>query len=119
MITVEEALQRCFALVTPMPAETVALRQAAGRVLARPVIAERAQPPFRSSAMDGYAVRVSDVSTGARLRVIGESAAGARFGQRHRDGVVIGTTGATAQDNMGVLVARGAHNGDPALSADP
>ncbi len=81
MLTVPEAHARVIALFGTLGPERVALGEAAGRVLARPVIAERAQPPFRSSAMDGYAVRVSDVSTGARLRVIGESAAGARFGR--------------------------------------
>ena len=46
MITVEEALQRCFALVTPLPSEPVPLRQAAGRVLATPASARLTQPPF-------------------------------------------------------------------------
>ena len=46
MITVEEALQRCFALVTLLPSEPVPLRQAAGRVLATPASARLTQPPF-------------------------------------------------------------------------
>ncbi|NDV01485.1 molybdopterin molybdotransferase MoeA [Pseudoroseicyclus tamaricis] len=79
MITVAEALERLFALVTPLPAEEVPLTQAAGRVLARPIAARRSQPPFAASAMDGYAVRQADVAEGARLNVIGESAAGHGF----------------------------------------
>ena len=78
MITVEEALQRCFALVTPMPAETVALRQAAGRVLAAPALARLTQPPFDASAMDGYALGRA-AAAGARYRVIGEAGAGHGF----------------------------------------
>ena len=45
MISVEEALRDLFALVTPLPAENVPLRDAAQRVLARDVTARRDQPP--------------------------------------------------------------------------
>jgi molybdopterin molybdotransferase len=78
MITVEEALQRCFALVTPLPSEPVPLRQAAGRVLATRASARLTQPPFDASAMDGYALgRSGDV--GATFTVIGEAGAGHGF----------------------------------------
>ncbi|TMV67707.1 molybdopterin molybdotransferase MoeA, partial [Thioclava sp. BHET1] len=56
--------------------EQVALRQAAGRVLAAPVAARRAQPPFAASAMDGYALRAAELAIGARFRVTAEAAAG-------------------------------------------
>ena len=76
MISVDEALSKLFALVDPLPAETVPLRHAAGRVLARDVSARRDQPPFAASAMDGYAIRAADYRQGQTLDVIGESAAG-------------------------------------------
>jgi len=79
MISVEQALEAVFALVDTLPPETVDLAQAAGRVLAAPVEARRAQPPFASSAMDGYAVRNAEVAAGARFDVIGEAAAGHAF----------------------------------------
>jgi len=79
MISVEEALQRIFALARLMETETVPLAQAAGRVLAEPVVAQRDQPPFPASAMDGYAVRDADISPGGTLTVIGEAAAGHGF----------------------------------------
>ncbi|MEX5726746.1 molybdopterin molybdotransferase [Rhodovulum iodosum] len=79
MITVEEALARVFALVAPLDTEEVALAEAAGRVLARPVTATRTQPPFAASAMDGYAVRAADAAPGARLSVVGTAAAGHGF----------------------------------------
>lgn len=79
MITVDAALAQLFALVGPLPVETVPLAQAAGRVLAEPVTARRDQPPFAASAMDGYAVAGADVTPGARFTVIGEAAAGHRF----------------------------------------
>lgn len=61
--------------------ETVAVREAQGRVLAAPVVSERVLPPADNSAMDGYAVRVADtgsVVSGAPvvLRVAFEVAAG-------------------------------------------
>ena len=49
-------------LLAPMPAEPVALREARGRVLAEPLLAAVALPPFDNSAMDGYAVRAADVA---------------------------------------------------------
>lgn len=79
MLSVEAALSRILDLMTPVGTETVPLRDAAGRVLAEDAIAMRTQPPFPASAMDGYAVRAADLADGAELRVIGESAAGARF----------------------------------------
>lgn len=75
MISVDEALAKCFALIRPLDAETVPLRHAAGRVLARPVMATRDQPPFPASAMDGYALQ-GDPAPGDRFTVIGEAGAG-------------------------------------------
>lgn len=80
MLPVDEALSRVLEGATPGPSETVSLDKAGGRVLAEDVAAARDQPPFPASAMDGYAVRAADISNiPARLRVIGEAAAGRRF----------------------------------------
>ena len=84
MITVEEALALVLASAkSPFDEENVSLAEAYGRVLARDVRALRTQPPFPNSAMDGYAVRAEDASApGAKLRVIGKSAAGRAFAGR-------------------------------------
>ena len=79
MISVSDALDRLFALVSPLGSETVPLIEAAGRVLAEPVTARRDQPPFDAAAMDGYALRGAEARPGAAFDVIGESAAGHRF----------------------------------------
>jgi len=79
MISVDEALETVFALVSPLGAEKVPLHEAAGRVLAQPVMARRDQPPFSSSAMDGYALRGEEAQPGISFEVIGEAAAGRRF----------------------------------------
>jgi len=66
----------------PLGTEQVPLSAAAGRILAEPVVARVDSPPADVSAMDGYAVRQADLEAGlTRLRVAGESFAGAAGGQ--------------------------------------
>ncbi|GHA41028.1 molybdopterin molybdenumtransferase MoeA [Amylibacter ulvae] len=79
MISVDEALAQVLALLSPTDIETIEIRDATARVLAHPVSAKRDQPPFASSAMDGYAVKSGELDPYAQLLVIGESAAGHRF----------------------------------------
>ena len=79
MQSVEAARARILAALAATPPETVALAEAAGRVLARPVAARLTQPPAAVSAMDGYALRAADAALGARLRVVGEAPAGHPF----------------------------------------
>ena len=79
LLPVEEARARILASLTPTAAETIALPEAAGRVLARPVLARLTQPPADVSAMDGYALRAADGVLGARLAVIGAAPAGHPF----------------------------------------
>jgi molybdopterin molybdotransferase len=74
---VAEALHRVLADARPLPSVAVALDAAIGRVLADDLAALRTQPPAAVSAMDGYAVRASDVAQApATLKLIGEVAAG-------------------------------------------
>jgi molybdopterin molybdotransferase len=77
---VADALAAILAGAEPLPEEMAALDTAFHRVLARDVAARRTQPPQAMSAMDGYAVRAADAADlTARLRVIGEVAAGRPF----------------------------------------
>ena len=76
MISVSEALDALFALANPLDIETIPLSQASGRVLAVSAVAERDQPPFPASAMDGYALNSAGAAMGASYQVVGESAAG-------------------------------------------
>lgn len=77
LLPVDEARERMLAEVSPLPAETVAIPESIGRVLAEDVTAVRDQPPFAASAMDGWAVRSADAP--GTLRIVGESAAGHGF----------------------------------------
>ena len=71
----DDALTEILATIPrPLAAEQVALPQALGRVTANPIIARRTQPPLAVSAMDGYAVRASELP--GSLRVTREIAAG-------------------------------------------
>ncbi len=76
MLSARETLEKTLALLSPLGIESVPLNQAAGRVLAAPVTAQRNQPPFDASAMDGYAVRASEATAGATLNVVGMAPAG-------------------------------------------
>jgi molybdopterin molybdotransferase len=60
MLDVDAALQHVLSAFTPLESTTVPLLDAANMVLASDVIARDDVPPFRNSAMDGYAVRAAD-----------------------------------------------------------
>ncbi|MEQ8586207.1 MAG: molybdopterin molybdotransferase MoeA [Thalassobaculaceae bacterium] len=80
LLPVADALARILSAMATMPAETVALTDALGRVTAEPITARRTQPPVAVSAMDGYAVRSEDVATvPATLKRIGSAPAGGMF----------------------------------------
>ena len=75
MIPVGEARARVRARARALTeTEVVALGEASGRVLAGSVMAERDDPPFDRSMMDGYALRAAE--TPGRLVVTGRVAAG-------------------------------------------
>jgi molybdopterin molybdotransferase len=79
LLSVDAALDRILSHVPQPTAESVPLREASGRVLAASVVAAHDQPPFNSSAMDGYAVRSADAHQGAVLRLVGYAQAGQGF----------------------------------------
>lgn len=81
MIGVDEARERILATISPCGAVAVPLLEALGLVLAEDVVAQEDIPPFRNSAMDGYAVRASDTREACdarpvRLAVVADIAAG-------------------------------------------
>ena len=81
MMSVEEALERVLARITPLGDEHVGVVDALHRVLAEPIVSGRDIPPWPNSSMDGYAVRSADTGDAgrerpARLRVAGRIPAG-------------------------------------------
>ncbi len=103
--TVEVARTRMLAAVAPLAAELIGTEAAAGRTLADTLLAPRAQPPFRSSAMDGYGVRAADLTLG-RFTVLGEALAGKGYagGPVGAAGAVRIFTGAPVPDGVDVVV---------------
>ena len=75
LITVAQARELVLAAVRPLESERVEIDAALGRVLAQDIRAQDDVPLFPSSAMDGYAITAG--VGGRRLRVVGESRAGA------------------------------------------
>jgi molybdopterin molybdotransferase len=77
MISLQEARARVMGICPVLPAEQVRTVDSIGRVLASAALANVAVPPFANSAMDGYALRASDVgSVPCRLEVVGALLAG-------------------------------------------
>ncbi len=74
LVDPDEAARTVLEHTPVLGTEELALADCAGRVLAGDVKAPGPLPAFRSSAVDGYAVRAADA--GRRLRIAGESAAG-------------------------------------------
>jgi molybdopterin molybdotransferase len=89
LLSVQDALAQVLAGAEPVGTERVALPAGLGRVLAAPVVAQRTQPGFDASAMDGYAVRAANAGESARLRVVGEAAAGHAFEGAVEDGQAV------------------------------
>ena len=56
------ARARAVDSLSSLPAVTLPLARCAGRALRRDVVAPHALPPFRNSAMDGWAVRAADLA---------------------------------------------------------
>lgn len=81
LLSVEDARAQILERFSRLPAETVSLADARGRVLADDVVAPRDVPPFANSSMDGFAVRTEDAAaavagTPVRLEIRGHIAAG-------------------------------------------
>ncbi len=75
--TYPEALSAALSLVeSSLGVETVPLNQAADRVLAEPILADRDTPPFDRAMMDGYALRAAELKPGVPMPVAGAIAAG-------------------------------------------
>ena len=94
MLSVPEASARILEHIERLSTERVPLLDALGRVLAESVHAPMTLPAWDNSAMDGYAVRASDIDAASkehpiRLRVLETVAAGAFPTHRVSDGEAI------------------------------
>jgi molybdopterin molybdotransferase len=90
LLSVRDAHARIIAAFEPLPAETVSVADAAGRVLAGPPKARLTQPPADLSAMDGYAVRAEDVPAApTTLTLVGQAPAGGSYDHALKPGETV------------------------------
>lgn len=68
-VSYDHALARSLALAQVLPAQEVPLAEGLGRIAAATVRAPFALPGFANSAMDGYAVRIADLSVDGPTRL--------------------------------------------------
>jgi len=76
MLSVSEARTRILSAIQPVPAESVPLASAAGRVLASDLLAPNDLPLFDNSSVDGFALTAKDAGTPRTLQVVADIRAG-------------------------------------------
>ncbi|MGH2679554.1 MAG: molybdopterin molybdotransferase MoeA [Actinomycetota bacterium] len=81
LVSVEEARERVLTAVQPLAPLRLPLTDAFGCVVAEDIVSTQHLPEFASSAMDGFAVRASDVagatpSQPAELKIVGRAMIG-------------------------------------------
>jgi molybdopterin molybdotransferase len=103
LLTLQEAQEQVLRRARPLAIEPVQIAEAGGRVAADDVRARVDLPPFASSAMDGFAVRASDLP--GTLAVVGESAAGRPFEGGVEPGCAVAiSTGAVVPEGADAVV---------------
>lgn len=118
MLSVATARARILSGVTRLPGEMILLEDAAGRTLSENLVARLSQPPFRSSAMDGYALQRIDAEIGIPLKIVGQSAAGRPFlGDLGKVEAVRIFTGAVVPDEADLVIPQenGQRDGETVL----
>ena len=120
-----EARARVLAAVTPLPIEERPLVRTAGRALRRSLEAPHALPPFRNSAMDGFAVRAGDLASASTtheltLPVPSVYAAGATVMQSLQPGTAVRImTGAEVPEGADAVVPfEDCRRSDPGVSPE-
>ncbi len=108
LLSVDDARSRIQSAIRPVACiETVAIRDGLGRVIAESVISPLDVPPHTNSAMDGYAVRSSDLADkdDCLLKVIGTAWAGKPFDGAVKNGEAVRImTGAVVPDDTDTVV---------------
>ena len=90
LMSLETALEEMLSRIIPLnETQTLPLLKSMGRVTARAVTSPLDVPGFDNAAMDGYAVRLADVASGAGLPVAGKAFAGQPFSGEWPKGTAI------------------------------
>jgi molybdopterin molybdotransferase len=117
LISPSGAIKKLLGEMAAMPVEKVPLEAAAGRVLAVPITADRDLPPSNRSAMDGYAVKATDLAeVPAALSVLGEVRAGFPVDLRLKSGncvrIYTGANLPPGADSVAMVETTGALKGN-------
>ena len=89
MIPVSKAIKIVKRETGAVGSEIIRLESAVGRVLAEDILADSDMPPFDRSQMDGFAMKAKDSNAGARLKIVGESAAGRGWHKKLKSGEAV------------------------------
>ena len=118
LLSVDAALDRILASLSPTMPTRLLLTDALGQILAENIHAKLTLPPHDVSAMDGYAVRADDVADcPTKLTCIGESAAGHPWAGRVEAGQAVRIfTGGYVPDGADTIIIQ--ENVDATSDAD-
>lgn len=117
MVPFDEGYEIIRALAAPLPAQSVALAEAYGRVLRTDLVAARPHPATDNSAMDGYAL----CGESEDYALVGEVAAGQEFAGalRHAQAVRIFTGAKIPAGTDRILIQENAVISDGLVRANP
>ena len=111
VLTIDQARDAILALIsTTTVTDNIAITDATGRTIAFDVYATTAIPPFKNSAMDGFAVRYKDMGqeescSHQHFKIIGKSLAGHPFNGNVSEGEAVRiTTGAALPEGANAIV---------------
>lgn len=106
LLALSDALDNMLArLPAPKNVEQLPLNECANRVLAEDIFSPINVPNFDNSAMDGYAVRISDLAQNLTLKVAGKAFAGNPFNGEIKSGECVRImTGARVPEGIDAVV---------------
>ncbi len=105
MISVEEAKKAIVEAGIPLRPVQHPVSKALHYVLAEEVISPTSYPPFRQSAMDGFAIVHADLADKKSIEIIGEAPAGAPFKENVTSGTAVRIfTGAKVPEGADTVV---------------
>ncbi|MCC9655105.1 molybdopterin molybdotransferase MoeA [Rhodopirellula halodulae] len=111
-----ESLTATAKETVPFSSDAAALRRVLGRVLATPITADRDSPAADVSAMDGYAIRESDLAETGEVAVVAESVPGAAPPIRNESGIIRIFTGAIIPEGCDRVIQREHTDESPTIS---
>ncbi|MEM7474233.1 MAG: hypothetical protein AAF483_04515 [Planctomycetota bacterium] len=104
--SIQAAIQQLADELEVLPAESITIHSAAGRVLAEDLLADRDSPALDVSAMDGYALRMQDIIKDPKIAVASTCAAGHAATELPAGGAVRIFTGAPVPDAAECVIKR-------------